>query len=63
MKIKEMPNAKIGVFTSTDGLRFQYQGIALEEPFHLSYPQVFRHQAPQVRRARRNMYLKPMCRF
>jgi hypothetical protein len=28
--------------TSADAARWQYQGIVLEEPFHLSYPYVFR---------------------
>jgi hypothetical protein len=33
---------EIAVATSADGLAWQYQGIALAEPFSLSYPQVFR---------------------
>jgi hypothetical protein len=33
--------AEIGVMTSTDGIDYQYRGTVLEQPFHLSYPQVF----------------------
>jgi hypothetical protein len=32
---------EIGLATSTDGVRWQYQQIVLAEPFHLSYPYVF----------------------
>jgi hypothetical protein len=32
----------IGLATSTDGLRWRYERIVLEEPFHLSYPNVFK---------------------
>jgi hypothetical protein len=32
---------EIGLATSRDGLRWEYQGIVVSEPFHLSYPQVF----------------------
>jgi hypothetical protein len=32
----------IGLATSRDGLRWAYQRIVLEEPFHLSYPYVFK---------------------
>jgi hypothetical protein len=35
---------EIGLATSRDGLRWQYQEIVLREPFHLSYPYVFRWQ-------------------
>jgi hypothetical protein len=31
----------IGHATSSDGLRWSYQRVVLEEPFHLSYPHVF----------------------
>jgi hypothetical protein len=31
----------IGLATSPDGLRWQYERIVLDEPFHLSYPLVF----------------------
>lgn len=33
---------QIGVATSLDGWRWTYGGIVLDEPFHLSYPHVFR---------------------
>lgn len=32
----------IGLATSRDGLKWEYQQIVLSEPFHLSYPHVFR---------------------
>jgi hypothetical protein len=35
-------NGEIALATSRDGLRWRYQGVVLREPFHLSYPQVFR---------------------
>jgi hypothetical protein len=44
LKIKQVPKASIGVFASIDGEHFLYQGVVLEESFHLSYPQVFKHQ-------------------
>ena len=31
----------IGLATSPDGLHWEYQKIILDEPFHLSYPQIF----------------------
>ena len=34
----------IGLATSSDGLRWTYERIVLDEPFHLSYPQVFKWQ-------------------
>ncbi len=34
----------IGLATSDDGLQWEYAGIVLDEPFHLSYPQVFHWQ-------------------
>lgn len=33
----------IGLATSSDGLRWSYERIILDEPFHLSYPCVFEH--------------------
>lgn len=33
----------IGHATSSDGLRWRYERIILDEPFHLSYPCVFEH--------------------
>jgi hypothetical protein len=35
---------EIGLATSRDGLKWQYREIVLREPFHLSYPYVFRWQ-------------------
>jgi len=32
----------IGLATSVDGLQWQYEHIVLDEPFHLSYPYVFK---------------------
>lgn len=34
----------LGYATSSDGLRWRYRRIILDEPFHLSYPQVFEHE-------------------
>jgi hypothetical protein len=34
----------IGLATSEDGLTWSYVGIVLDEPFSVSYPQVFRHE-------------------
>ena len=34
----------IGLATSNDGLKWTYKRIALDEPFHLSYPHVFKWQ-------------------
>ena len=34
----------IGLATSRDGLKWSYQQIVLDEPFHLSYPYVFKWQ-------------------
>lgn len=33
---------KIGLASSRDGLRWKYEQIVLDEPYHLSYPYVFR---------------------
>jgi hypothetical protein len=46
----------IGLATSADGLRWTYSQIVLDEPFHLSYPYVFKWQGeffmvPESRRA------------
>ena len=35
---------ELGLASSPDGRRWQYQGIVLREPFHLSYPFVFEWQ-------------------
>lgn len=34
----------IGLSVSTDGKHWTYQGVVLNEDFHLSYPQVFKHE-------------------
>ena len=44
VEIKGNDNADIALFTSLDGEDYRYKGIVLDEPFHLSYPQVFRHK-------------------
>jgi hypothetical protein len=36
-------DARIDVFATSDYINFDYKGIALDEDFHLSYPQVFKH--------------------
>jgi hypothetical protein len=33
----------IAYATSRDGVSFSYEGVALDEPFHLSYPHLFKH--------------------
>ena len=41
--LNNQPNrGEIGRATSRDGLAWQYERIVLKEPFHLSYPYVFR---------------------
>ena len=44
VEIKGKGNANIALLTSHDGIKYDYQGIVLDEPFHLSYPQVFNHK-------------------
>jgi len=39
---RETGRGEIGVATSTDGLAWEYQGTVLREPFHLSYPHLYR---------------------
>ena len=36
-------DADIGLLISVDGEQFNYEGIVLNEPFHLSFPQVFQN--------------------
>lgn len=38
----ESKEGDIGVATSYDGFKWEYQRIVLDEPFHLSYPYVFK---------------------
>ena len=44
----------IAYATSSDGITFRYQGVALDESFHLSYPHVFEHRGV--------MYMTPESR-
>ena len=37
-------NAEIALLTSPDGINYTYKGTVLDEPFHLSYPNVFKHK-------------------
>lgn len=41
---RDSGHGDIGVATSPDGNEWSYQGLVLDEEFHLSYPHVFRHQ-------------------
>lgn len=45
---------KIAVATSSDALQWNYEGIVLDEPFHLSFPYVFEHKG--------SMYMIPESR-
>lgn len=40
----ETQQGDIGLATSDDGIDWQYQQIVLDEPFHVSYPHVFKWQ-------------------
>ncbi|CAH1207688.1 hypothetical protein PAECIP111891_03072 [Paenibacillus allorhizoplanae] len=40
---KASGQGEIGVATSTDGMTWKYGRVVLREKFHLSYPQVFKH--------------------
>jgi len=49
-------NANIGLMKSHDGINFEYDRIVLDEKFHLSYPNVFKHKdeffmLPETKRA------------
>lgn len=44
VELKGKENADIALFTSKDGIAYSYKGIILDEPFHLSYPQVFKYE-------------------
>lgn len=53
---KTKPNAEIALMTSANGVEYEYKGVVLKEDFHLSYPQVFKHQddffmIPETKRA------------
>jgi hypothetical protein len=41
--LRESHRGVIGFASSRDGLTWKYERIVLDEPFHLSYPQVFSH--------------------
>ena len=43
VELKGKKNADIALFTSKDGEDYNYQGVVLDENFHLSYPQVFKY--------------------
>lgn len=36
--------AEVGLMVSPDGNNYEYKGTVLEQPFHLSYPQVFKYR-------------------
>lgn len=44
VELKGEGNANIALLTSLDGQDYEYKGIVLDEDFHLSYPQVFKHK-------------------
>jgi len=44
-ELKGKNNANIALFTSSNGLDYKYEGVVIDEDFHLSYPQVFRHKS------------------
>ena len=44
VELKGKQNADIALFTSYTGEYYSYKGIVLDEPFHLSYPQVFKYE-------------------
>lgn len=41
---KTKTNGDVGLMTSTDGKKYNYRGTVLTQKFHLSYPQVFKHE-------------------
>ncbi|MDT0643029.1 hypothetical protein RM553_09340 [Zunongwangia sp. F363] len=43
-ELKGQKNADIALFTSANGLNYEYKGVVLNEDFHLSYPQVFKYR-------------------
>ncbi|MFD1095254.1 glucosamine inositolphosphorylceramide transferase family protein [Salegentibacter chungangensis] len=43
-ELKGNGSADIALFTSHDGSEYNYQGVVLDESFHLSYPQVFNYK-------------------
>ena len=43
VELKGKGNGNIALLTSPDGTEYTYSGTVMDEPFHLSYPQVFRY--------------------
>lgn len=41
---KTRKGAVIGLMTSEDGIKYDYEGTVLQQDFHLSYPQVFKYK-------------------
>ena len=44
VELKGQRNADIALFTSANGMDYEYEGIVIDEKFHVSYPQVFKHK-------------------
>ena len=44
VELKGKDNADIALFVSVNGMDYEYEGVVLDEDFHVSYPQVFRHK-------------------
>ena len=44
VELKGKKNADIALFKSPDGLDYTYEGVVINEAFHLSYPQVFKYK-------------------
>lgn len=42
-KLEKINHAHISLLESSDGINYTYSGPVLKEDFHLSYPQVFKH--------------------
>ncbi|MDT0686836.1 glucosamine inositolphosphorylceramide transferase family protein [Autumnicola psychrophila] len=43
VELKGENDADIALFTSAEGENYKYKGVVLDEDFHLSFPQVFKH--------------------
>lgn len=43
-ELKGENEAGIALFTSAEGENYEYKGVVLDENFHLSFPQVFKHK-------------------
>ncbi|MDT0688585.1 hypothetical protein RM549_02245 [Salegentibacter sp. F188] len=44
VELKGKNDADIALFTSAEGENYEYKGVVLDENFHLSFPQVFKHK-------------------